>query len=103
MVHLIGEYFLDANTTFYQIKKAVNVGKPGTDVEFKIDNNFAELKDALHYVMDIAVRNYIGSQGYNKEDIGNFVDKVKELMDMYNHAYEIFYALEGGKKNDSTD
>lgn len=103
MVHLIGEYFLDANTTFYQIKKIADEWKSETDVEFKIDNNFAELKDALHYVMDIAVKNYIGNQGYTKEDIDSLVAKVKELMDMYNHAYEIFYALEGGKKNDSTN
>ena len=103
MVHLIGEYFLDANTTFYQIKKIVNKGKPGIDAEFKLDNNFTELKDALHYVMDITVKNYIGNQGYTKKDIDSLVAKVKELMDMYNHAYEIFYAFEGGKKNDSTD
>lgn len=103
MVHLIGEYFLDANTTFYQIKKVVNKGKSEGDAEFKLDNNFTELKDALHYVMDIAVKSYIGNQGYTKEEIGSLVGKVKELMDMYNHAYEIFYALEGGKKNDSTD
>lgn len=103
MIHLIGEYFLDANTTFYRVKKVINNKRNGGDVGFIIDNNFTELKDALHYVMDIAIKNYIGNQGYTKEDIDKLADKVKELMDMYNHVYELFYALEGGKKNDSTD
>lgn len=104
MVHLIDKYFLDANDKFYQIKKLVREEKTGVDVEFKLDNNFSELKDALHYVMDIAIKNYIGENpSYTMEDIDKLANKIKDLMNMYNHAYEIFYILEGGKKNDSTD
>ena len=104
MVHLIDKYFLDANDTFYQIKKLISEKKTGVDAEFKLDNNFSELKDALHYVMDIVIKNYIGENpSYTIEDIDKLANKVKDLMNMYNHAYEIFYILEGGKKNDSTD
>ena len=97
MIHLINDYYLDANNKFYQIKQLIK--GEGFPDGYKLVDNFSEVKDALRYVMDIAIKNYIGNYpDYGKKEIDKLADKVKEIMELYTHTYEVFYALEGGKK-----
>lgn len=104
MIHLIEDYWLDSDSTCYKIRKKEPSVTDKESAPFVVIDKFADLKDALRYVMDIAVRNYIGGvEGYNQESMDALVTFIKDLLDRYNRLYELFFILGGGKKNDSTD
>lgn len=90
MIKLIGDYVLDVSFQKFVVKKGWN--------------GFAESADLTEVLQaatdDIIRETIVGNVDFSKEETEAYTKTVKDLIDKYNHCYELFKGIAtGGKEN----